>query len=148
MHAFLPTELIIVGSVARQEQNTKDIDAITTYSLDLIESKIFSYYRKVELLSSGRMFRKFKIGSEGYKLDVWKTTQSELLFSLLSHLLPKGEVIGLRNKAKKMGLTLNDKGIYNNKKRMNDVRSLDDVLDLLDVKKRDLIYFYFQNVKF
>ncbi len=104
--------LYITGSIKRKEKTINDIDFITLKKLDKIYDKFKKYFGdRISEKKGGDKFISFEIN--GHKIDIWKANdKSELFFKRLLHDLDKGHVIGLHNKAKKLGYSLTENGLF------------------------------------
>lgn len=142
--------LIIVGSAGRGDTNPNDIDMITTENLnDFTKDTINMFGEKnVRIIKDGDKFKQLQVKFQGknMKFDIWKTTNNNLIYSILNHLLPRNKIIGLKKIAKEKGLKLTSNGLYRNNRKLSTIKTLDMILDTLDIKNRDNIEHLFNNI--
>lgn len=112
----LPPELIPVGSYARGKRFIKDLDFVTTASLDKIAKDIGNIRGAAitRVIASGDKYLAFvlRINGVNIPIDIWHTSESSLPFALFSRIGPQSFNIRTRALAKYRGYKLTDDGLY------------------------------------
>lgn len=119
----VPYEIVVVGSVAREEPNVKDIDFLIITPMlinDLLKTVWFDCPRiKIKKLSScgtRKCFVHLTIdGKCKLKIDLFAAIKADKPFALLHHIGPKGYLMRIRRLAKDKGYLLNQYGIFDRK---------------------------------
>src|SRR5579872_2098398 len=127
-----PSWLHVVGSISRNEPEPKDIDLISTKSLQDtakffceefnnkgIDSKVYeSSDKKLSFIINVKNPKTKK----NIKFNIWFSSKKDLPFFILAFSYPTQFNIAIRKKAKNLGLTLSQYGLYKGKKKLNNVK--------------------------
>lgn len=104
----------IVGSIRRKEKNPVDIDIVLVpKNKEKIKELLFKEGKVVE---NGE--KQFSVRIKGVKVELYFTSSDDWGAALMSYTGPLGYAIGLRIKAKKRGLKLNQYGLFKNNKKI------------------------------
>jgi len=119
-------EIVIVGSYRRKTNYSSDVDAMVISdnknALSAIvsslkfrkDTKVYPY-----IVGSDKISLILKIRGKTIKLDFFRTPKKEKWAMLLYSTGSKHTNIKMRNKAKQMGMLLNQKGLYKNGKLLS-----------------------------
>lgn len=128
-----PYALYVVGSLARHEDDPKDIDYITIENLNKIAKKI----PDDDINELGNKHLNFNY--EGYTVDIWRAKNiDELKTMFIMKIIDKTHNIAYRKLAKKKGWKLNDLGLFDekgNKIYFKDEQELRKILEVKDKQK-------------
>lgn len=143
---------VIVGSFRRKKQMSRDIDvmivsdkkdALDKY-LNKLKSElpncIFPYAvgsDKLSMLVDMTKAKLLKQKNKVFKLDVFKTNSEDEIPMLLYSTGSKENNIEMRSIAKKAGYLLNQKGLFKNGKKINNLKSEADYYKILGMKYKD-----------
>jgi len=112
----MKNKILLVGSIARGEKNSKDIDLVTNINLDIITNILKKFGAKV--LKNGSKYSKYLL--DGINYDFWKADNNQEFDSLkVMRTIEKGHNIGYRKIAKENGFLLNDRGLFKQNKRIH-----------------------------
>ncbi len=133
-------ELIIVGSFRRNTNYSSDIDVMVVSNKKNILKKLISDLRSHAkvfpyIIGDDKISTIIKINGKTVKLDFFRTPKKEKWAMLLYSTGSKYFNIKMRNKAKKMGMLLNQNGLYKNGKKISkSANSEKFFFDALDMK--------------
>jgi len=127
--------LIPVGSVASKQPIVNDLDFITTVPLIKYHNEFINKYPKIwRPVSIGeKRFDYYpQFGDKKLVINIWFAEPNELPTFYFAYGYPRQFVIAMRKKAKEMGYTLNQYGIYQNGEKIiiNNVKNIFNILDL------------------
>lgn len=110
----LPNYFIPVGSVIRGKENPGDLDLISTRPLKDAYKYFENNYDIVSVTSYGSKRSDFtiKFDDEHIPINLWFSHKDSLGVKKLLLDYPRGLVIGIRKKLKKMGYKLGDDALY------------------------------------
>ena len=140
-------EIYTTGSVARKEENIKDIDflIVTTKFIDnLLESLYFTdrsgiLITKIYSCGNRKCSIRLNIDDTSLKIDLFYALTCNLPFALLAWIGPRIYNIRLRAKAKKMDYLLNQYGLWDidtNKQVESNFKTQADIQKFLGVTIR------------
>lgn len=131
LKASLPASVIFVGSYRRKADWIADIDAIVP-STDY-EECVELCYNKYSVLSSGNTKSSFLIDTNtNVQLDINIYEPENLAFALLHHTGSVQSNVMMRSKAKSLGLTLNQYGLFDQDgNKIDNLNTEKDVYDYL-----------------
>jgi DNA polymerase (family 10) len=111
---FKNVDCYVVGSIRRHAPTVKDIDFLIIgdddTSYNIISS--LSKNKNIKVLSSGN--KKIMLTYYGKRVDIFFTSKSDLIPALLHFTGSKIFNIRMRQKAKQLGYTLNQYGLFDN----------------------------------
>ena len=120
----IPT--VIVGGLRRKSEYVKDIDLLVPLNLgqelgEISFSQSIADIRIISQSADGKKKKSFKIGIDDKEvhLDIFTCLKSDKTFAMLHHTGGKIFNIKTRVHAKKMGLKLNQYGIFKNEKKIS-----------------------------
>ena len=145
MHKYL----LSVGSVASEQPFPKDLDFLTTVDLNKLYKKFLRKYPKTwhKLNLGEKRFDYYPI-VDGKKLaiNIWRTDIKHAPFFYFQYGYPRGFVIAMRTKAKKMGYKINQYGIYKNDIRQN-INNIDQIFKFFKIPYRTPKEQYLKHLK-
>ena len=114
---------VVVGGMRRKSEFVKDIDLLVPLKPDQELGEI-SFKSKIQIISrtaDGKKKKSFKlsIGGKDIYLDIFTCLKSDKPFAMLHHTGNKIFNIKTRKHANKMGLKLNQYGIFKNDKKIS-----------------------------
>jgi len=125
-----------VGSLARREDEVNDLDFLTMKDLYCIANEFKELY-DLEICAMGNnvLFMKLNTDYGTIDIDIWRVIgYRHLERAKVLRTLDKGHNIYLRKKAKDMGLTLSEHGLYDKENNINiHFNNLKQLLDILKV---------------
>lgn len=119
---YTPVKIDVVGSVARGDEDPKDIDYLIT-----VKDVSSNYLRKVEIKDPFKITQwdncgtyncYFKVKNTNYPhkrpilVNLFLTDTDSYIYAKLGRLYSKGDNICLRKKARQKGYTLNNYGLF------------------------------------
>jgi hypothetical protein len=111
----LPKYLKVVGSTARGKDKPNDLDLLSVDKpLDQVLKYLQDHFNISQVNRKGDKILTVHMrhGKNTHKLNIWFTPKKDLPFMLLSYSYPKQFNIAMRKKAKTLGLTLNQYGLF------------------------------------
>lgn len=134
--------LILVGSIKRKIPEVNDIDFVTVYNLNRV-LKTFSLYFNIEIIAEGKKFVNIKLVKYNINVNIWRTTNTQMPYMLISRNYPKGYEIGLRNTAKQNGYLLNSEGLYDRvtNKQIKGLTTEKDIINRIGATYHQMSYF-------
>jgi len=123
-------DTLIVGSLRRQVPKVKDIDFLVLGNDETSHDIINKLEKdKIEILSSGN--KKIMLTYYDKRIDIFFTSKSDLVPALLHFTGSKIFNIRMRQKAKQLGYTLNQYGLFDSKGNKIKIRSEKTIFKLL-----------------
>lgn len=136
-------DAIIAGSYRRKEKTIGDIDVLVTGDLKRIVNKLTDNKYIVAVLAIGEEkfsgIAKLPGTSSHRRVDIVKTTKKEKPFALLYFTGDFVQNISMRQKAKKMNLSLSQYGIKNMKtgRMVKGIKNEEDIFKYLKIPYKD-----------
>jgi len=104
----------IVGSIRRKEKNPVDVDIVI---IPKDEEKIKQILiKKGKIIENGE--KQFSVRIKGVKVELYFVSEEDWGAALFAYTGASGYSIGLRIRAKKMGLKLNQYGLFKGNKKI------------------------------
>jgi len=134
--SMFPKYLKIAGSIARGNENVKDIDVLSMKDLNEVKEDMLKIFPDAVVEKQGSNYLRLKIVVDGIDIgiDIWKTTKENLLFAMFHYIGNKNFNIRSRMQAKRLGYKLTQYGIFNlkNNKRI-DVKNEKELFKILNI---------------
>ena len=128
---FQPIKLYIVGSIARKEENPKDLDYVTLEDLKNIAKKIPD--EDINELGT----RHLNFNYCGYSVDVWRAKNlDELRTMFVMRSIDKIHNIAYRKIAKRKDWKLSDTGLWDNEGNRIIFKDEQELRKILEVKEK------------
>lgn len=127
-----------LGSLAYGAPTVKDIDLLTESDLKEVARAIsFKYPETWKDAKLGELRFDYYpyISNRRVALNIWRTTKEEKPFAIFNLAYPKSFVIAMHARAKKLGLKLNQHGLWHGKRKLP-VRTIHDIFDALNLPYR------------
>ncbi len=106
----------VVGSYKRKEQEIDDLDIVTRNKK--IIAQLIKLYPDIKIQKQGDYYVQLKLNN--LYIDIWFASDKEELKALkIIRSIDSGHNIAYRKLARKMGLLLNDKGLFKDNIRIN-----------------------------
>ncbi len=140
--------LTITGSYRREKPFSSDIDLMVVSDNEnaielllerlkkILEGKVYPYSKgkdKMSLIVDMSNLLEAGSGSYVYKIDAFKTSPENSIPMLLYSTGSKEFNVSMRSKAKKMGYLLNQKGLFKDGIKINNLNSEEDYFEILDM---------------
>ena len=133
--SLFPRYLIPVGSVIRNKKNPSDLDFVTLKPLDKVLKWFTLHTDIISINEYGDKLLHFIIDPY-LKINIWKSTKEELPYMLFSYSYPGPFNLHIRKKAKNLGLTLSQYGLFDASNNLIKIKSFKDIFNILDIPFR------------
>lgn len=110
----LPKTLIPVGSYSRRIDRFPGLDFVTLTPLREVFVEIVKNFTVSNILSIGEKFMSVNVLFKDHtvKIDVWKSTNENLIFAKFALESPREYVVKSRTRAKRLGYKLTETGLF------------------------------------
>lgn len=125
------SNLYVVGSYKRGEENVNDLDYISTIKLLKLFDYIKLLFPDLKIINFGKKYMSLMIN--GIKVDIWHTSSESKGWTTLMRTVSKEENIYLRKRAKELGLKLNEYGLFSSDGAKIKLKNLKELYKFLGV---------------
>lgn len=127
-----------VGSVESKQPYPQDLDFITLIDLNIMYLLLKLTFPKTWMttrMGTKRLDFYPIINGKNIAINIWKATENTWPFFYFAYGYPRGFVIGMRRKAKRLGYKLNQYGLYKDGVRQ-DVNTLGEIFNFFNIPFR------------
>lgn len=130
----LPNYLLPTGSIIRKEKMIGDIDLLTKKDLEDV-IKEFPFLIK-KILKKGEKYLSIRLMND-VNIDIWRIDPKNHIFEFINRDYPKYINIALRKAFQKLGLKLNNEGIFNINGEKLPINNVKEVFKIANIRYRD-----------
>jgi DNA polymerase/3'-5' exonuclease PolX len=130
----LPNYLLPTGSIIRKEKMIGDIDLLTKKNLEDVIKEFPLLIKKI--LKKGEKYLSIRLMND-VNVDIWRIDPKNHVFEFLNRDYPKYINIALRKAFQKLGLKLNNEGIFNINGEKLPINNVKEVFKIANIRYRD-----------